>query len=184
MTQAGGWGLGARSAGAGQGSELEVVLPLLTRPSLAPSHAPSSQPPPPATGAKVLVVDDNEDALCLLSEALALSGYQTHTATDPAQALVMAEQLCPDVALLDIGLPVMDGYELARRLRAQRPEDALKLVAITGYGQPGDREQARLAGFDEHMVKPVRMEELQRVLTRLLEASSQSSRASNVQRLS
>jgi signal transduction histidine kinase/ActR/RegA family two-component response regulator len=166
----------ARSAGVGQGSELEVTLPLLTRPSLAPSAAPSPRTPAPSTGAKVLVVDDNEDALCLLSEALALSGYQTHTATDPAQALVMAEQVCPDVALLDIGLPVMDGYELARRLRAQRPEDdALKLVAITGYGQPGDREQARLAGFDEHMVKPVRVEELQRVLTRLLEAPVQPS---------
>ena len=158
----------ARSAGPGQGSEFEVELPLLTRPTLAPSAAPPQSERPPATGARVLVVDDNEDALSLLSEALSLQGYQTHTASDPAEALVLAEQVQPDVALLDIGLPVMDGYELARRLRAQRAEDGLKLVAITGYGQPGDRELARLAGFDEHLVKPVRVEELQRVLSRLL----------------
>ena len=159
----------ARSAGPGQGSELEVELPLLERPSLAPRAAASPSERPPASGVKVLVVDDNEDALSLLSEALVLSGYQPHTASDPVQALELAQTLSPDVALLDIGLPVMDGYELARRLRAQRPEDGLKLVAITGYGQPGDREQARRAGFDEHMVKPVRVEELQRVLSRLLD---------------
>ena len=163
----------AHSEGLGQGSEFRVELPLLSRPSQIEGAAPAHSERPAATGATVLVVDDNEDALTLLAEVLALQGYRTHTASDPAEALLLAAQLRPDVALLDIGLPVMDGYELARQLRAQKSLMALKLVAITGYGQPSDREQARDAGFDEHLVKPVRVEDLQRVLSRLLDDSTQ-----------
>ena len=91
-----------------------------------------------------------------------------HTASDPATAIALAPRVQPEIALLDIGLPVMDGYELARRLRAADGGDSLKLVAVTGYGQASDREKTRAAGFDDHLVKPVSLDAVQQVITRLL----------------
>ena len=115
----------------------------------------------------MLVVDDNEDALELLGEALTMSGYEAVTAADAATAITRATALKPHVALLDIGLPVMDGYELARRLREIAGLEQLKLVALTGYGQPADKARARAAGLDEHLVKPISLEQVESVLERI-----------------
>jgi len=102
---------------------------------------------------RVLVVDDNADAADLLAQALRLMGHVVEVAHDGQAALAAAQAFRPDTVLLDIGLPVMDGYEVARRLRAGAPH--LLLVAITGYGQSSDVERAHEAGFDHHLVKPV-----------------------------
>jgi CheY-like chemotaxis protein len=102
---------------------------------------------------RVLVVDDNVDGAVLLSEALDAFGYETAVAHDPPRALQLAEAFAPKIAVLDIGLPMMDGYELGGRLRAMLGE--LILVAVTGYGNERDRKRAEDAGFHAHFTKPV-----------------------------
>jgi CheY-like chemotaxis protein len=109
---------------------------------------------------RVLVVDDNVDAAQMLHELLARLGHEAAVAHDGAAALAVAGAFQPDVAMLDIGLPVMDGYELARRLRAQRGASALRLIAVTGYGQDADRMRAQAAGFDHHLIKPIAVDAL------------------------
>lgn len=115
-------------------------------------------------GLRILVVDDNEDAAEMLALVLRKRGYAVVIAFDGEEALTMADAHQPEVVLLDIGLPGIDGYEVARRLRAKAfgagRGDRPVLVAVTGYGQPADRQRARDAGFDHHMVKPVAMEKL------------------------
>ena len=103
--------------------------------------------------ARVLLVDDNRDAAEMLAEVLREMGHQVTVAHDGPGALAAMQEMTPDIALLDIGLPMMDGYELARRLKSLLP--GLRLVAITGYGQESDRMHSRQAGFDFHLVKPV-----------------------------
>ena len=116
-------------------------------------------PPPPlppvAERPTVLVVDDNEDAATLLAETLETLGYAPCVAFDGARALVLAAQARFDAALVDIGLPVIDGYEVARRLRELPGWRDTELIAITGYGQDSDRRQSSAAGFDHHLVKPI-----------------------------
>ena len=145
----------ARSDGVGKGSEFEITLPLVAADAPVVRAAGSIAPPPaPATQPRtVLVVDDNQDAAELIAEALAAAGHEVRTAFDGPAALAISESFDPDVVFLDIGLPVMDGYEVARRLRAQ--DRKMTLVAITGYGQEADRKRAMAAGFDSHLVKPV-----------------------------
>lgn len=121
----------------------------------------------------MLVVDDNPDAAELLSEALGAVGYETLVALDGPSALEVAADFEPHVAPLDIGLPVMDGFEVAERLRAVPGLGAIKLVAITGYGQDIDRRRTREAGFHEHLVKPVDLERLQAWLKEAREAETQ-----------
>lgn len=103
---------------------------------------------------KVLVVDDNADGARTLSMLLELSGYRVRTASDGLSALAAAEAFRPDAILLDIGLPVLDGYEVARRIRADRSFDGVTLIALTGYGQDTDRERSQQVGFDHYFVKP------------------------------
>jgi len=147
-----------RSDGPRTGSTFEVRLPALA--SLAAAGERKKTPPPGTyavmSDTRILVVDDNVDAAELLSDALTGLGYDTRTAYDGPSALEVAAAFNPDVALLDIGLPAMDGYELARRLR-ERPSAAkpLRLIALTGYGRDSDRARTREAGFDAHMVKPI-----------------------------
>ncbi len=158
----------AASDGPGRGSEFTVRLPAAVGASRPHRAHPASPRPPLRDGTpRVLVVDDNEDAAELLAEALRLFGYTVDVAHDGPEALRAAAARPPDVALLDIGLPVMDGYELARRLRADPSLRAIKLVAITGYGQEADRQRAREAGFDVHLVKPVEIGALCRLLEKL-----------------
>src|SRR5262249_26016516 len=114
------------------------------------------------------VVDDNHDAADMLKYALEVMGYTVGVATDGSTALEVVPGFRPDIMLIDIGLPVMDGYELGARLRELRePGNRLKLVAVTGYGLDDDRRRAREAGFDAYLVKPVDVEELARVCAQL-----------------
>jgi CheY-like chemotaxis protein len=155
----------AHSEGVGKGSEFVVRLPPLDGP--APQGRPSSVPMPlplRQARAKVLVVDDNVDAAELLAALLARHGYVTRTASDGPAAITTAESFGPDIAILDIGLPVMDGYELAARLREPVRPRTPRLIALTGYGQEHDRARALAAGFFAHIVKPVDAELLLRTL--------------------
>jgi len=156
----------AYSNGVGKGSEFVVLLPAAGTTSAAASRAitveAGRQPVPP--GRRVLVVDDNEDAAEALAEALVDLGHAVEVAHDGPQALAKLETFSPDVALLDIGLPLMDGYELARRIRHEPRLSGIRLVSITGYGQHSDRLRAQEAGFDVHLVKPVDLLVIGRVI--------------------
>lgn len=120
-----------------------------------------------AAGRRVLVVDDNHDAADTLALLLELMGHETRTAHDGVEALSAAEAFRPEVVLLDIGLPKMNGYEVCRRLREQPWGQSAFLVALTGWGQADDLRQASEAGFDRHLVKPVEEGVLQRVLAEM-----------------
>jgi CheY-like chemotaxis protein len=104
---------------------------------------------------RVLLVDDNVDSVQALAELLKECGHHVHAINDPVSAIQCVRDFAPDVAVLDIGLPVMDGYELIGHLRAALDTHACRFVALTGYGQQGDRERSRAAGFADHLVKPV-----------------------------
>ncbi|MGH8217509.1 MAG: ATP-binding protein [Steroidobacteraceae bacterium] len=155
----------ARSVGPGAGSEFTVCLPLYAGRSTAGAER---RPPAVSTTrgsqVRVLVVDDNVDAAESIAMLLSLEGYDVRSVHAAQEALEAAQSFRPHLVLLDIGLPGMDGYEVARRLRAQQRIERLRLVAITGYGRPADRERAREAGFDEHLVKPVDPDALHEVL--------------------
>jgi len=161
----------ARSEGVGNGSEFVVRLPALEPVGVTADAAPRrSTTPPPQTREqrRILVVDDNEDAADMLAFALAASGYATRTAHDGPDALRLAQEFHPDVAVLDIGLPVMDGYELASRLKTSPEGERVHMIALTGYGQPEDVRRALAAGFEDHLVKPVNIERLEATVSRLL----------------
>lgn len=163
-----GGSVAACSDGEGTGSEFTVTLPAAG--AIPRSPAPERQPVrlrPTAAAVRVLVVDDNEDAATLMAGALELAGYDVRVAHDGPGALTIAATFAPQLALLDIGLPVMDGYELARQLRAQAGDALLRLVAVTGYGREGDRRRSAEAGFDAHLVKPIHIEDLQAVIDAL-----------------
>jgi CheY-like chemotaxis protein len=117
-------------------------------------------------GLRVLVVDDNSDAAELLADALRALGHDLRVAFDGPGALRAATEFEPDVALLDLGLPAMDGYEVARSLRSLPQTQNIELVAVTGYGQEADRRRTQEAGFGEHMVKPVDLDRLRDWLAR------------------
>ena len=120
--------------------------------------------PSPGRERRVLVVDDNADIVETTTLLLAMSGHQVRSAKDGLQALQVATAFRPDVVLLDIGLPLMDGYEVARRLRLEPATTGALLVALTGYGQEGDRQRGREAGFDAHLLKPVDPQALARMI--------------------
>jgi two-component system CheB/CheR fusion protein len=158
----------AHSGGLGQGSEFIVRLPVLsaaTNPPRVAVERPKATSPA-ARARRVLIIDDNADA----AEALALLarswGHEVAVAHDGPGALALAESFAPESALVDIGLPGMDGYELARRLREQPRYRDLMLVALTGYGREEDRNAARAAGFDVHLVKPAEIEALEGILAK------------------
>lgn len=146
----------ARSEGAGRGSEFVVRLPAVVVASSAAEAGPAK---PPAADVpsrrRVLVVDDNRDAALTLSMLVRVMGGEVRSAHDGRQALVEAEQFRPDVILLDLGLPEMDGLEVCRRVRELPWGRGVLLVALTGWGQDDDRRRSREAGFDRHLVKPV-----------------------------
>ncbi|ABC82726.1 hybrid sensor histidine kinase/response regulator [Anaeromyxobacter dehalogenans] len=149
----------ARSDGPGKGSTFVVELPAAPR-------APAAPAPPPRQAAqggaplRILVVDDNEDAAELLADVLAHAGHEVRVAGDGGRGLELAVRLRPDVAILDIGLPVLDGYELAIQLRRRLGDAAPVVIGVSGYGQPNDRERSAAAGFRHHFVKPADLEAL------------------------
>jgi len=152
-----GGSLEASSAGAGQGSEFTLRLPRAAD-DPAPACILAAPDRVTALGAharRLLVVDDNIDAADSLAQMLRLAGFETRVAYDGRTALEIAELMHPDVALLDLGLPLLSGYDVARRLRDEPWGRDLRLIAVTGWGQEGDRARSRDAGFDEHLTKPV-----------------------------
>jgi CheY-like chemotaxis protein len=153
----------AKSDGPGRGSEFVVRLPIKPEQPIVRAGAEAK---PGATGPRrrILVVDDNRDAAQALKLLLEGDGHDVRVASDGAAGLEAARQYKPDVALLDIGLPHMDGYELARRMREEPALEATLLVAVTGYGQMHDRARASASGFNHHLVKPVEFGALQRLL--------------------
>jgi PAS domain S-box-containing protein len=144
----------ASSAGVGQGSTFRVFLPIADSLPLEPPHEYAANIAP-TYRARVLVADDNRDAADTLSIILELEGHEVRTAYDGVEALQVAEQFSPQIALLDIGMPNLDGYQTARRIREQTWGSDILLVALTGWGQEQDRRQATEAGFNCHLVKPV-----------------------------
>ncbi len=142
-----------RSPGPGQGAEVEIRLPI----ALAPAAAAPAERPPAAAGCvlKVLIVEDNVDAADMMEVAVSRLGHETRLAHDGASALTAASGFAPDVIFLDIGLPVMNGYAVARALRGKPEFDAVHIAALTGWGQDEDRRKARDAGCDSHLTKPL-----------------------------
>ncbi|MFT3914625.1 MAG: PAS domain S-box protein [Anaeromyxobacteraceae bacterium] len=152
----------ARSEGAGKGSEFKVWLPVIEA-----KPAPPPRPPDRSHGAarlRVLVIDDNADAAQTLADALELEGHEVTVARNGTVGLRLARELQPDLVLCDLGLPDLDGYEVARRLRADDALRYTRLIAVSGYAQPEDIERAREAGFDVHLPKPAPLEELSSLL--------------------
>jgi signal transduction histidine kinase len=174
----------AHSDGPGRGSEFVIRLPLFIRERVDPgqsSNKPSAleQSMTNSDGAartqrRILVADDNNDALESLATLLQLSGHEVYTAANGAVALESAEQHRPEVALLDIGMPKLDGYEVARRIRAQPWGQRITLVALTGWGQDSDRRRSQEAGFDSHLVKPLDLDKLTELLATLPTAGAAS----------
>lgn len=152
----------AASDGPGTGSEFTVELPLTEeRPALVPDEPVVASA---AAGVKMLIVEDNADSRMMLQSLLMLDGHQVLAAEDGLRGLEVIEQEHPEVALVDIGLPGLDGYEVARRIRAKYGPDHIRLVALTGYGRAEDHAAVRAAGFDLHLVKPIDLQQLQDAL--------------------
>lgn len=162
----------ARSKGRGTGSEFTVRLPLHASAQASATEDTSKPVEPPTHPLRVLVADDNADAAMSLALILRIGGHEVLAAYDGEQALRIAESFQPDLAFLDIGMPVMDGYEVCRRLRALPGGQDMLIIALTGWGQAEDKERSRQAGFDHHLVKPAELP----VLERLLAEAEQSRR--------
>ena len=165
LTQMHGGTVSAHSRGPGQGATFTVRLPLVPRnasqaPLKSDASVNSALPLRAAKTGRILLVDDNLDASSTLAQLLEASGYEVHTTTDGQTALLALEQFIPDLAILDIGLPDMDGYQLAKRLRRDARLASLKLIALTGFGREVDRARALTSDFHEHLVKPVGFDQL------------------------
>jgi CheY-like chemotaxis protein len=157
----------AHSAGIGQGSEFLLRLPLIAELPKPLPPAPLASVPGPAAQRRILIVDDNRDSAESLGMLLSITGHQTHTAFDGLEAVEAAEKLKPDLVLLDIGLPKLNGYEACRRIRDQAWSKGMTVVALTGWGQEEDRSRASEAGFDSYMLKPVDYAALKRLIASL-----------------
>jgi CheY-like chemotaxis protein len=151
------------SSALGQGSEFVVSLPIMQTPTRSPSPATVTTEPSGAS-LRVLVVDDRRDAVELLATLLKTAGHEVRTAADGPTALEAALDYRPDVVVLDIGLPGLNGFEVAKRIRKEPTVKHAVLIAMTGYGQPADRQCSKEAGFDHHLVKPADFGEVLRIL--------------------
>jgi CheY-like chemotaxis protein len=155
----------ARSDGLGRGSEFVVTLPAATAPAQAVASDVAPRAPARAYRLKVLIADDVADSLQSLGTSLELLGHEVHSASDGRQALELAAQVRPHLAILDIGMPGHNGYEVAIRIRSEPWGRDMLLVALTGWGQREDVKRSAAAGFDHHMTKPADFA----ALTRLIE---------------
>jgi len=149
----------AHSDGDGKGSDFVVRLPMASAPLDGQAQRSSSEPGLPP-GMTVVVVEDNADSLEMLCSMLKLAGAECHSASDGRAALALVDQVSPDVVILDVGLPHLDGLEVARRIRTNPRHAGVRLIALTGYGLASDRRATAEAGFDHHLVKPVQPPDL------------------------
>jgi signal transduction histidine kinase len=191
LVQMHGGSVSAASDGPGKGAEFVIRLPMLREgagqvpepvqgtPDDVPSGSDAASLVAPLVAAnsgrmarRILIADDNNDALESLATLLQLNGHEVYTATNGGTALQCAERQRPEVALLDIGMPILDGYEVAKRIREQPWGQRITLVALTGWGQDSDRRRSREAGFDSHLVKPLDLETLTDLLARLPSGSA------------
>jgi CheY-like chemotaxis protein len=156
-----------QSAGANQGSEFAVRLPILAVPAAISPQARESDVVPRGPARRLLVVDDNKDAANGLAMMLRMLGNEVVTAYDGLEALDVAARFRPDAVLLDLGMPRLNGYDTARRMREASWGAELVLVALTGWGQEEDKERSREAGFDHHLTKPAEPAALQAILETL-----------------
>jgi CheY-like chemotaxis protein len=161
----------AHSEGEGQGAELTMKLPLLPeRPRSAAREevraAAEPAPSPPEESRRILVVEDNPDAAAMMRDFLELAGHEVELAFTGSDGVVAAGQFHPEVVLCDLGLPGMNGFEVAAQLRRDPAMAAVKLIAVTGYGREEDRRRSREAGFDLHLTKPVDPVQLRKELLR------------------
>ena len=157
--------MNAESAGPGEGTTVTARLPIAQHASPKPAQA--AGPASKASVKRVLVVDDNPDIRDSLRMLLVMWGHEVDVASSGEEALALALSIRPDIALVDIGLPGMDGYQVAKAIRQASADwrTKIKLVAVTGYGQPSDRQQALDSGFDGHMLKPVDTDLLEKIFT-------------------
>ena len=157
----------AHSEGLGHGSEFTVQLPVdkALRDSAAnPLREIASTP---GGARRILVADDNRDAADTLQMLLAIDGHEVRVATNGLEALQIADDFDPELLLLDIGMPKLNGYEVAEQLRERYPTRRMKLVALSGWGQAGDKKRARGSGFDRHLTKPIDPDVLQDIIRNL-----------------
>jgi len=169
-----GGSVAAASGGLRQGSQFSVRLPMLAADVARPGSVAASGST--QSTFRVMVVDDNHDAAQSLAVLLEIMGHRVETQGDALSAIARAPLFQPDLVLLDVGLPRMSGYDVARAMRAQQTMRHVMLVACTGYGQEDDRRKSREAGFDQHLVKPVHVEDLERIFTELAGRAAQSAR--------
>jgi CheY-like chemotaxis protein len=155
----------ARSDGQGRGSTFAVTLPTAAaEPEPAPPSAPGGGTAAPAPARRILVVDDNRDGAESLAEMLMLLGNEVHLAHDGIEAVERAGRFRPEVVLMDVGMPRLNGLEATKRIRAEPWGRAMTVIALTGWGQEADRERSRAAGCDGHLVKPVALSDLEHLL--------------------
>jgi PAS domain S-box-containing protein len=166
LVQLHGGSVSAYSAGVGAGSEFTIKLPAMPKgaKTVSTQQAPAAAQEPPRKLCRVLVVDDNEDSAESLGMLLRIMGHDVKTANDGEGAIVLAETFKPDVAILDIGLPKLNGYDLAKQIRAQHWARDVVLVALTGWGQEEHRRRSAESGFNHHLTKPVEFDVLQQIL--------------------
>jgi CheY-like chemotaxis protein len=144
--------------------DLLDVTRIATLPRTTQTSTASTTPAQAGTTCKVLIIEDNADSRRMLERILKLDGYEVHTAENGDQGLQEILRLRPRFALVDIGLPGLDGYQVARKVRETLSPDEVFLIALTGYGRPKDRQAVKEAGFDEHLIKPLNPDELARVM--------------------
>ncbi len=157
-----GGAIAARSEGPGKGAEFVVTLPLAPPPPEA--LEPSAPATAPGTRRRVLIVDDNADAACTLADVLGLLGHEVSIAPDGATGILRARELRPDMVICDLGLPDVDGYTVARTLREDASLQSTRLIALSGYGQPEDKQRALQAGFERHFTRPAPLDALAALL--------------------
>jgi CheY-like chemotaxis protein len=159
--------INASSDGSGQGSKLRVILPLMQgqeQVRQAPKAITAERSPRNGMGKRVLLVEDNLDLAAGLRLVLMNAGYEVQVVNDGSSAIRAAEQDHPDAVVLDIGLPDLDGYEVAHRLRHQLELKHIPIIALSGYGSEYDRQRSREAGIDRHLIKPASLSDLEQAL--------------------
>jgi CheY-like chemotaxis protein len=153
--------LRVRSDGPGKGSTFTIRLPKAPVPE---SAAPASGSLPTPAGVRILIIEDQQDVRDSLRMLLELDNHEVETAANGREGVAKFDAFSPSVVLVDIGIPEMNGYEVAQAIRSRKNGTRVSLIAVTGYGQPNDRRRAIAAGFDEHLTKPVGYEELRKLV--------------------